>query len=376
MDKTHFKIADQTIARGTTVDCRMHVSETYTGDPVDIPLRVVRARKRGPIVFVTAAIHGDEIAGTGIIHQLMYGEPLELQMGTLLLAPIINPFGFETQMRYMPDRRDLNRSFPGSAQGSLTSRVARRIFEQIVQQCDFGIDLHSAASQRTNFPNVRADLTDKGASMLANAFGCEMTVNGKGPEGSMRRAACKAGCPTIILEAGEPSRFEPSVIQVGERGIRNVLKRLGMLPGEVLAPPYRARVNRTTWVRAEVGGILRLHITPGEIVEAGQPLASNVSVFGEQQNTLRSPVDGIVLGMTTLPTVKPGEPVCHIAVPGRSLRTIRKALHDEPTRSLTHRLRRDLSTGLHLTTHDPAIAEPDPATPGDIIVSPPVNGGD
>lgn len=350
------KIGDVSIARGETRDIHLRVSQSAAGDPVTLPIRVIRAKKPGPRVFVTAAVHGDELNGMGVIHTLLFEEPLDLVTGTLALVPVLNIFGFEARDRYMPDGRDLNRSFPGMETGSLSSRVARIIFREIVQGSDYGVDLHSAAAPRTNFPNVRGDLSVPSVRSLARAFGCELIVNGKGPEKSLRREATRAGCPTIILEAGEPGKIEPAILEVGIRGVKNVLKALGMLDGEPIRPAYQARVNKATWVRADVGGILRFHVSPGEPVEADQPIATNVSVFGREQSVLVSPVDGIVLGMTTLPTVKPGEPVCHIAIPDKTLRVVRKAIAKGDPQALHHRLRTDLATNISVSEWEGDIA--------------------
>ena len=303
----------------------------------------------GPRVFVSAAIHGDEINGTGIIHDLLYDEPLQIDRGALFLVPVVNVFGFETHERYLPDRRDLNRSFPGNETGSLASRVANIFMREIVAQCDYGIDLHSAAFQRTNFPNVRADLKNAATRKLALAFGCSLIVDGRGPEGSLRREACKAGCPTIILEAGEPWKIERGILELGVRGIRNTLIKLDMLSGEHIPPPYQIRANKTTWVRAEVGGILRYHIGAGDWVEEGQPIATNYTILGQAQYTLTSPCDGVILSLATLPAVKPGEPVVHLALPTRSLKALRAKY--EKGRSLTARVRRDLATNIAMVEH-------------------------
>lgn len=325
-DPKILQIGDERIGRNETRDVRLKVSETYTGDPMSIPLRVMRAEKQGPAVFVMAGIHGDEINGTGIVHDLMFAERIDLRRGTLILAPVINIFGFESHERYLPDRRDLNRLFPGSASGSLGSRMADTIMREIVERCDFGIDLHSAAFQRTNFPNVRADLTIPGARKLASSFGCSLIVDGKGPEGSLRREACRKGVPTIILEAGEPWKIEPAVLQIGVRGIKSVLSTLGMIDFPRHVPAYQTRIRETTWVRASLGGILKFHVSAGEIVEQGQPVATNYTIMGAEQNVLYSPAGGIVLSIATMPAVKPGEPVCHIAVPTRKLSSLRSAL--------------------------------------------------
>lgn len=349
-DRLHFD--GQSVRRGETRDIRLKVSESYTGSPVEIPLHVVRAQRPGPTLFVTAAIHGNELNGTGIVHELMYEQPLDLKAGTLILAPVINVFGVEIQDRYMPDRRDLNRNFPGSRNGSLTRRIAHALFSQLIPQCDYGIDLHSAASARVNFPNLRGDLTIPGVNRIAEAFGCELVVHGKGPEGSLRREACAAGCPTLILEAGEPCKIEPTVLEIGRRGVLNVLIELGMLDGERTKPTYQSRVDRTRWVRAQVGGILRFHVSPGAVVKTGQPIATNTSLFGRERSVLTSPVEGVVLGMTTLPTVKPGEPVCHIAIPDMPIAAIREAVAARSATSLHGRIQNDLATNLRVT--DPA----------------------
>jgi len=313
------------IRPGEIRDVFLKISETYAGGDVSIPIRVIRAEADGPHLFVTAAIHGDELCGTGIIHELLYSDNLDITAGTLILIPVVNVFGFESHDRYLPDRRDLNRQFPGSPGGSLANRVAHTLMEQIVRQCDWGIDLHSASQPRTNHPNVRGKLSDARVRRLAEVFGCELVVEGAGPAGSLRREACKVGCATILLEAGEPLKVEQDMLEVGAQGIRNALIGLGMSPGEPVRPPFQVRVRKTTWVRAKVGGILRFHIRPGDLVEAGQPIATNYAIFGKDPSVLASPVDGIVLGITTIPLVKPGEPICHVAIPTRRLSTLRRA---------------------------------------------------
>ena len=341
-----FRIGGHAIPAGATEDLYLPISETYTGDAIRMPVRVIHARTKGPVVFVTAAIHGDEINGTGIIHDFLFGTPIELVCGTLILVPVVNVFGFESNERYLPDRRDLNRYFPGSARGSMASRIAHRLMTEIVDRADFGIDLHSAAAQRTNYPNVRADLSQPAVRAWALAFGCALIVDGRGPVGSFRREALKRGCPTIILEAGEPSKIEPSVLEIGVQGIRNALVHLGMLKGERQGPPYQAIIRRTTWLRATVGGILKFHVAPGAFVEEGQAVATNYSIFGKEQNTLVAQTNGIVLGMTTMPAVKPGEPVCHLALTSaKQLARYRKQLRELPS-DVHQRARRHLATNM------------------------------
>ncbi|MGK0456827.1 MAG: putative deacylase [Zhongshania aliphaticivorans] len=346
MSQPHFEIAGQAVAPGESKDVYLDISETYTGDKIRMPLRVMRSKKQGPCIFVTAAIHGDEINGTGIIHDFLCGEQIELEKGILILAPVVNVFGFEVHERYLPDRRDLNRCFPGSPTGSLASRIANTLMTELVDKCDYGIDLHTAAFQRTNYPNIRADLSNPQTRRLATAFGCALIADGKGPVGSFRRESTKRGCPTIILEAGEPWKVEPSVMQIGLQGIKNVLIELDMLAGEIQKPPYQASIRKSAWIRATAGGILKFHVSPGDFVAKEQPIATNYSILGAEQNVLNSPTAGIVLSTTTMPGVKPGEPVCHIAVvPPRQLALFRKQLSNSEDNS-HQQARLDLATNI------------------------------
>jgi uncharacterized protein len=202
--------------------------------------------------------------------------------------------------------------------------------------------------RRTNYPNIRADLGNRRVSALARAFGCELIVNTKGAEGSLRRTAVDRGIPVIVLEAGEVWKMEPGVLQLGVRGARNVLRHLRMLPDTVEKPSFQTAIHQTQWVRAEWGGILKFHVLPGEFVRQGQCLATNLSIFGKEQNLLRAPADGIVLGMTTMPAVKPGEPVFHLAIPDESLASLRRKLRRRRADSLHRRIQTELATNIHV----------------------------
>ncbi|MEZ6123695.1 MAG: M14 family metallopeptidase [Planctomycetaceae bacterium] len=302
---------DQRIPPGEARDLHLAVSESYSGITVRIPMHVRRAIHPGPVVFVTAALHGDEINGTGAIRQFLHDD-FQLLRGSVILVPVLNILGFDRHTRYLPDRRDLNRCFPGSARGSLASRMARTIFDEIVSRCDYGIDLHTAAVRRTNYPNVRVDLANPDAGRLAAAFGCEIILSNKGPRGALRREACRVGCPTIIMEGGEVWKAEPTIVESSIRGIRNVLKSLHMLAGEPDAPDYQVIIERSKWIRAESGGFLQFHVKPGDIVEKNQPLTTSTSLLGHEQEVLTAPFNGVVIGLITIPAVSPGEPIVHI----------------------------------------------------------------
>lgn len=300
------------IPAGESRNVKLAMSESYSGITIQIPIHIRRAPAPGPVVFVTAALHGDEINGTGTIRQLIQDPDFNLLQGAVILIPVLNLLAFERHSRYLPDRRDLNRSFPGSITGSLASRLAHVIFSEIVSRCDYGIDLHTAAVRRTNYPNVRGDLRNPQVRQLAEAFGAEIIINGKGPAGAFRPEACQAGCPTIIMEGGEVWKVEPNIVESAIRGIKNVLRTLDMLDSPIESPAYQLIIEKSKWIRAERGGFMQFHITPGDIVEKDQLLATNTTLLGYERSTLRAPFDAIVIGMTSLPAISPGEPVCNL----------------------------------------------------------------
>jgi predicted deacylase len=300
------------VGLGQTAELRLKVAESYTAEPVSIPVTVVRGAP-GPILFITATVHGDELNGVGILRSLLNDTDFNGLRGTLIGVPVVNVPGFLVQDRRLPDRRDLNRSFPGSPKGSLTARLADMLFRQVIRQSDFGIDLHTAGGERSNYPQIRADLADPRVSELAEAFGIPLLIGGEGPEGSLRRTACGAGVPTIVFEAGSARRLERPFIEIGIAGILNVMRFLRMLPGEPAEPPLRLRIERTHWVRAQAGGILDLGVELGQALERGAPISVNTNPFGRERSLLKAPWSGVVLGLTQLPLVHPGDAICHLA---------------------------------------------------------------
>lgn len=335
---------------GGSVWFDLTLTESYTGADVTAPVNVMRGAEDGPSLLVTAAVHGDEINGTGAIRRIIREKPFELRRGTLVLIPVVNMVGFERHTRYLPDRRDLNRSFPGFSEGSLAGRMAWSFFNKIVERCDYGIDLHTAAVRRTNFPNVRADMSDPRVAGLARAFGAELIINGKGPKGSLRRTACKSGCATLILEAGEVWKVQPGAVEYALRGVENCLKHLGMIEGRPEPAEYQFETDTTKWVRAAQGGFLEFHVSPGQIVEEGEALATNTDLAGEQYQTIASPRGAIVLGMTTMPAVSPGDPVCHLAFSRRGvLNKVGRAVDRMDEDSLHEQTRDDLARGMAIT---------------------------
>ncbi len=342
---------DSQVALGQRKRLRIDIGKSFGGASITLPLMIWRGKEEGPTIGITAAVHGDEINGTGAIRRLIQEKPFELQKGTLILVPVVNIMGFERHSRYMPDRRDLNRCFPGNRHGSLSARLARVVFDQIISRCDSVIDLHTAAVRRTNFPNIRADCDNPQCLELAKAFGCEVIVNNTGPDGSLRKEAVKHGVPTIVVEAGEVWKAEPSVQDLTLRGLTNVLAKLGMTGDECESPPHQITVRETTWIRSETGGFLQFHVGPGDAVSEGQALATNTSLLGRENEVIRSSQQGIVLGMTTMPAVGPGDPVAHIAVPSSDKQHLKleKSIDGLDSDSMETQLREHLATNIVVT---------------------------
>ncbi len=342
-------VAGQAIEPGNTYDLQLGYSQGYTGINVSVPVRVVAGPKPGPIVFFAAVVHGDELNGLGIVREFAFEQPLELERGVVITIPVVNVYGMDSHSRYLPDRRDPNRCFPGSKNGSLTGRLTHLVFQEVISQCNYGVDLHTAAVRRTNYPNIRADLDDPAVRKLAHAFGCELIVHSRGAEGSLRRTACRRGIPTIVLEAGEVWKIEPGVVNLGVVGAHNVLKHLKMLKGRPHTPSFQIEVRKSKWVRAEYGGILKFHCAPGDLVKKGQILATNADIFGNIQNSIESPFDGIIQGMTTMPAVKPGEPIFNIAEPQMSYTAIKRRMEARSKAKLHRQVHRELATSVLVT---------------------------
>lgn len=307
-------IAGHNIKPGTSVDIDMPIVRLYTDTDISMPLHVVRAKKDGPTLFVSAAVHGDEINGIEIIRRLLRLKTLKLTAGTLILAPMVNVYGVLNQSRYMPDRRDLNRSFPGSENGSLAGIVAHTFLNEIVKHCDYGIDLHTGAIHRSNLPQIRANLKDPETTELAEAFGVPVLLNSTLRDGSLRQAAIDSDTKILLYEAGEALRFDELSIRAGLRGILNVLSTLGMTKKTVRknkTVPYIA--NTSAWVRAHHSGIVRNIKNLGDRVEKGDDLAEIGSPLGEVFGMVKARRDGIVIGKQNIPLVQQGDAMFHIA---------------------------------------------------------------
>ncbi len=284
--------------------------------PAFLPLHVKRGRKKGPTVFVSSCIHGNEINGIEIIRRLMEVSALKRLRGTLILAPVVNPYGFNTLSRYLPDRRDLNRCFPGSAKGSLASRVAKTFFDEVVLKSDFGIDLHTAALHRSNLPQTRVAYENSALLEFAKAFEAPVILNAPYREGSLRYCAHKAGIPVLLYEAGEALRVDETSVRIGVHGIVQVLKKLGMLPQKEVQKKKRKKplyTHSSNWVRASESGIMRALKNLGDTVSKNEVIALIEKPLATTPCLVYAPHNGIIIGRTEIPLVQEGDALFHVA---------------------------------------------------------------
>jgi predicted deacylase len=314
LTRAPFRFGDATVRPGRAEVIELPVPRLVTGARVSLPVRVSHGRSDGPTVWISAALHGDEINGVEIIRRLNAQLDARRLSGTVITVPIVNIHGFLTGDRYLPDRRDLNRSFPGSPTGSLAGRIAHEFMTSIVERCDVGLDLHTGSDHRTNLPQIRADLDDELTHELATAFAAPVILDAKLRDGSLRAAATAAGATVLIYEGGEAWRFDERAIEVGTTGVLRVLHRLAMLPTEDQPhadPPIESR--RSSWVRARRSGIASLAVQLGDKVGKGQSIAVIHDALGKRLSRSSAPFDGIVIGHTQHPLVHQGDAIAHIA---------------------------------------------------------------
>lgn len=310
-----FSIGGKQVAPGTRTEVNLPVPALYTHTPISCPVYVVHGKRAGPVLFLSGAIHGDEINGVEIIRRVLNRKSLRRIRGTLVAVPVVNVFGFIAQTRYLPDRRDLNRSFPGSDKGSLAARIAHLFLQEVVARCTHGVDLHTAAIHRDNFPQVRANLDDPEIDRMARAFNAPVIINTTIAPGTLRNAASELNVPVIVYEAGEALRFDEVAIRAGVKGVISVMRELGMLPklttrGSLLKP-YVARSS--TWIRAHKSGIMRANRSLGEKVAKNEILGVISDPFGSRDEEVRAAHEGIIIGRTNIPLVNEGEALFHIA---------------------------------------------------------------
>ena len=316
MNNDPLEINGITIKPGNRYTIDLPTGRLYTHTPMTVPVHVVSGKKKGPRLFISAAIHGDEINGVEVIRRLLKLTALKRLRGTIIAIPIVNVHGLINHSRYLPDRRDLNRSFPGTERGSLAARLANTFMKEIVMKCTHGIDLHTGALHRDNLPQIRANIDDDETERLARVFNAPVIISSNLRDGSLRESAAEHGIPMLLYEAGEALRFDEVSIRAGVKGIVNVMRELEMLPAtrskaKKHIEPVVARSS--SWIRASESGILRAMIPLGARVKKNTLLGVVADPFGDAETKVLSQFSGIVIGRTNLPLVNEGDALYHVA---------------------------------------------------------------
>lgn len=308
-----FMIAGVELKKGTTTTINLELPKLYN-TPTKLPIRVIRGKRDGPTVFISAAIHGDELNGIEIIRRFRKLSILKKLKGSVILVPIVNVYGIMTLSRYLPDRRDLNRSFPGSSKGSLAARVAKIFFDEIVSKCNLGIDLHTASVHRSNLPQIRTNIEDSYTYNLAKAFEAPVILHSQIRDGSLRAVAQEKGIPILLYEAGEALRFDEQSIRIGVKGLVNVLRANEMLPKAAKKVKKTPIITKNSkWIRAIESGMLRTIKALGETVKQDEIIAYIDEPLGDEIFQILAPFDGIIIGKTEIPLIQEGDAVFHIA---------------------------------------------------------------
>jgi len=304
--KEAFALLGESVAAGASLRLMWSASEIFEGLSTEAPVLVVNGRDEGPTMCLTAAIHGDELNGIEMVRRIIYDLNPEKLSGVVIGIPIVNLQGFRRGSRYLPDRRDLNRYFPGNAEGSSAARIAHSLFHEIVIHCDALVDLHTGSFYRTNLPQLRADLRYQEIRELSQGFGGMVVLHSEAAPGTLRRAAADAGIPAVTLEAGEPMRMQSDKVNQGVSGIFTLLNAMDMVKRVQLLAPPEPVFYESTWVRSNHGGILFSVVRLGQVVEPGDVLGTVTDPITNEQNLIYSPEKGRVLGMALNQVVMPG----------------------------------------------------------------------
>ncbi|MCC5913430.1 MAG: succinylglutamate desuccinylase/aspartoacylase family protein [Balneolaceae bacterium] len=285
---------------------------TYTN--IDLPVRVIRGNRKGPVLLVTGGLHGDEINGIEIVRRMLHKKMLQPEAGTIIAIPLMNIYGFIQNVRGVPDGKDINRSFPGIKGGSLAMLVAWTMMNEIIPKIDYGIDFHTGGASRTNFPQIRCVLTNEKNVELANAFAPPVILHSGLIEKSFRKAAYKKGKHILVYETGESLRLDEKGIEIGINGTMRVMKHLGMRSDAPVAPHKTETYEKSSWVRARYAGIFKPKVESGDKVEVRQMLGSITDPFGNESFRIVSKHEGRVIGLNNNPVVHKGDAIFHIAV--------------------------------------------------------------
>jgi uncharacterized protein len=326
-----FKILDNEVLPGANARLEWNASQTFAGGEVISPISVVHGTRPGPVLCLTAAIHGDELNGVEIVRRVVNGiDPAQFG-GTVIGVPIVNLFGFSRNSRYLPDRRDLNRFFPGSRYGSIASRIASSFFQNVVRHCHALVDFHTGSFDRSNLPQVRADLTIPEVLEFTRGFGATTVLHSPGSKGMLRVAATVAGIPSVTFEVGGPGELQPAEIAHGVQAIETLMHKLGMTRDRPQWEEPQPFFYDSIWVRSNAGGMLMSEVALGQRIRKGQRLGVVIDPINNVEREIVSPVFGRVIGAALNQVVLPGFAAYHLGEETSEQQAVREAASGAPT---------------------------------------------
>lgn len=302
------------IQPGSSDSFEIEIARLPTHTAIELPIFVFRGKEKGPTLMLTAGLHGDEINGIEILRRMIFRKQLQPDHGTIIAIPVVNVFGFIHSSRRLPEGKDLNRSFPGSTKGSLSSRVANVLMTRILPLCEGIVDLHTGGGSKYNIPQIRCNFADPASMALARAFGAIALVHSRPPDGSFRKEVGKKGVACITFEGGESMRLDQDAIEAGISGVRRILVSKGLCDGPLTPAPETPEYAQTTWIRAPHTGIASLHVKPGEVVKRAQKLGTIADPFGEREIPIRSRAAGLVIGINYRCVVHRGEALFNLGI--------------------------------------------------------------
>jgi hypothetical protein len=312
-----FQLLGAEVYGGRRAELKWTAGQSFGGRTLDVPVHVAHGLKNGPVLCLTAAIHGDELNGVEIVRRVFSDLEPEKLSGTVVGVPIVNLLGFLRGSRYLPDRRDLNRFFPGNPRGSAASRIAYLFFQQIVRHCDYLVDFHTGSMDRTNLPQLRADLSDPGVFEFTQHFGATAVLHHEGAPGTLRRVASEAAIPAVTFELGEPGTLQIEHVDFGVLAVDTLIDKLGMMKRSRLWAEKQPVFFASRWVRSDQGGMLITNVKLGAQVREGDMLGTVTNPLSGEIQQVRSPYNGRVLGMALNQFVLPGFASFHIGIATR-----------------------------------------------------------
>lgn len=308
------QIGQYKIKPGENKEINLYVGALPTGTGVHVKSHVFRSEIPGPTMLVLAGMHGDEINGIEIVRQAIFSGLFdELIAGTVIAIPVLNIYGFMNFSRYVPDGKDVNRSFPGNAKGSLASRVAHMMTKKILPLVDFGIDFHTGADSRFNFPQVRYTPKSDDARKLAETFNPPILLEKSTIPRTFRAEARSRKIPVIVYEGGESLRLDGHSIEIGLDGIKQILQARSMIPPEFSFGPRYDEFKKTNWIRAHQSGIFIWSEGSGRTVKKGDVLGHIYNPNGTEKTTVTAHKPGYLIAHNNIPVVNVGDALFNLA---------------------------------------------------------------